>query len=72
MKLQLFDALIDFKFGVSVVHHASYDYYARDSKNQELCEWCKQSFGRENYTASFNSFYFNTEADRNWFILRWS
>ena len=72
MKLKLFDALLDFKFGVSVVHYDSYDYYATNLKNQELHNWCKQQFGGRNYTALFNTFYFSTEEQRNWFILRWS
>ena len=71
MKLALFDSLIEFKFGVSVVQYDSYDYYARESKNDELLKWCRQQFG-QNYTATFNTFYFKTEEQRNWFVLRWS
>lgn len=39
--------------------------------------WCKDNFGYEPNRMKFwadncTYFWFNTEEDRNWFILRWS
>jgi hypothetical protein len=72
MKIEPFNAGIAFKFGVSVRHDEAYNYDARQLKNMELYNWCLEQFGNRKFTKSFNTFYFNTEAQRNWFIMRWS
>jgi hypothetical protein len=70
MKLELFDALLDdFKFGVTIRGVSMHDYGDVDAS---MRVWCTEQFGKRNYTASFNIFYFNAEEQRNWFILRWS
>ncbi len=70
MKLELFSARI-FEFGVGIRYDLTTDYNARHSINQEVHNWCEQQFG-SNFASDANCFYFNTEEDRNWFILRWS
>jgi hypothetical protein len=72
MKLELFDAGIEFKYGASVVHNNEIlNYFDRRKVNQELDKWCEQQFGKQ-FISTFNDFYFETEEQRNWFILRWS
>ena len=45
---------------------------------KEMRKWCSETFGREHYccfSRDFKNeihFYFSNEADRNWFMLRWS
>lgn len=34
--------------------------------------WCKEQFKDDNWRYLSRSIWFNNEADRNWFILRWS
>lgn len=76
MKIRLFDAMIDQKFGVSV-----YDI-PRDEKNEiqeEMGNWCTYTFGESTnhgyfpskWKQSFGTFYFMTENQRNMFLLRW-
>lgn len=36
----------------------------------EVLQYCKETFG-ENFTAEYNKIWFNSEADRTLFLLRW-
>jgi hypothetical protein len=70
MKIEPFTARIEYKFGVSV-----YEFKTEEEKEMfrmEARDWCVATFGRRNFTASFNTYYFMTEAQRTWFILKWS
>jgi hypothetical protein len=68
MKVELFDAYIEYKFGVSV--YGFTDREDRDNKTKKMIDWCDTMFS--NYKSSFSTFYFNTEQDRNWFLLKFS
>lgn len=67
MEYTSFDALIKHKFAIGI--HLS--YHDNKDLNAEMIDWCKKQFGIRNFTASFFTFYFNSENDRNYFILRW-
>lgn len=48
-------------------------YVHKPSSNhnwQEMHEFCQSNFGQEHYTWVGSNFWFETEKDRNWFILR--
>ena len=62
IEFRLFDALIETKYGVSV--------YDTVGSHDDKRRWCKETFGN-NYNSSFGQYYFKTEADRAWFLLRW-
>ena len=47
---------------------ATWTKYIEDN---ELYKWCEQQFGKQ-FISTFNDFYFETEEQRNWFLLRWS
>ena len=58
---------------------ASYPYNAQQSgkEQDEIKQWCRDNFGEPNlihgkwYPLVF-TIQFAIEADRNWFLLRWS
>ena len=66
MKLtcKLFDALIQHTYAVSVSIPVGIHW-------KDVNEWCHKIFGN-NFTSSTSAFYFKTDADRNWFVLKWS
>ena len=39
---------------------------------EPMATWCAESFKQCDYLNSGNYFYFAKEADRVWFIMRWS
>jgi hypothetical protein len=48
-----------------------------DVSRSEIHDWCVENFSKEDephrwYTRGSTEYYFKTEEDRNWFILRWS
>ena len=77
MKIRLFDAMIDQKYGVTV-------YELQREVREELLvnmrEWCCETFGISTkhryipakWKQSFGTFYFITEKQRTLFLLRWS
>ena len=69
MKLQLFDALIREKYGVTVY---DYDMNAKVTIIQEMREWCSATFSVRTYKPSLSNFYFLKESDRLLFIMRWT
>jgi hypothetical protein len=70
MIIEIFDSgfMFEFKFGAAVLR--THDEI-RNTNQQEMELWCKDQFGSQ-FTSLFNRFYFDNEADRIWFILRWS
>lgn len=70
VKFNVFQAFITHKFAVSV-----YGEIERDEKEKllkQMRDWCDTIFKLDTFTISFNCFYFNTEQQRTWFLLKWS
>jgi hypothetical protein len=54
----------------------NYPYQVLCTITQDVVDWCEEQFGHqydsERYRFHYNSFFFADEADRSWFVLRWS
>lgn len=64
----VFDALTGWNYGLAIWR--DYDK-VHIWEIDEMRLWCRASFGVESYCSSFTKFYFLTEQQRNWFIMRW-
>lgn len=77
MKIKLFDAMIDQKYGLTVYDIPSED---KDRITYDMHDWCTKTFGKTitnryipaKWKQSFTTFYFMTEKHRNLFLLRWA
>jgi hypothetical protein len=77
VKFNCFTSGIDQKFGVTV-----YGFQSDDQKAQfesEVSKWCVSQFGYSSnnpyiktWKRSFDTFYFMSESQRSWFLLKWS
>ena len=56
------DGPVQFPYGVN---------FAQSIEFSHMTDWCVETFGRDNFAKGFRTYYFTTEEDRNWFILRW-
>lgn len=39
---------------------------------EEMKEWCRNNYKINTFAYGIYNLYFKNEADRNWFVLRWS
>lgn len=56
----------------------SYNYLAKgsykgDDPTYEIDAWCREQFGpiSDRWNVDFRGYYFKTEEDHSWFMLRW-
>lgn len=68
MRVELFDAYIKHKYGVTITGFEPKD---REVELRAIYDWSVENFGKDNITRSFSTLYFNKESHRNLFLLMW-
>jgi len=53
-------------------HTWQYGVSLGDRVPEDMREWCLETFGTDRCFVGYWNVAFENEADRNWFMLRWS